>query len=85
MSELFMARLTTKGQITIPVELRRFLDLRAGDYIIFEKRDSRVEMKKMPAADLASFARPIRERFQERGITPQDVEDAIAWARGNKT
>ncbi|MFZ5592319.1 MAG: AbrB/MazE/SpoVT family DNA-binding domain-containing protein, partial [Bacillota bacterium] len=43
-----MARLTTKGQITIPVELRRFLDLRAGDYIIFEKRDSRVEMKKMP-------------------------------------
>ncbi len=83
MSDHYIARVTTKGQVTVPLELRKSLNIKEGDYIIFEKKGSRVEIKKMiPANDFDDFARPIRERFQKEGITPQDVEKAIKWARG---
>ncbi|OPX94012.1 MAG: hypothetical protein A4E53_00134 [Pelotomaculum sp. PtaB.Bin104] len=56
-----------------------------GDDILFVKKDSKVEIKKMtPSNDFEVFARPIRERFQKEGITPEHVEAAINWARGKK-
>lgn len=85
MDEFFIARITTKGQVTVPLELRKHLRVREGDYILFEKKGSKVEIKKMvPPDDFEEFARPIRERFQKEGITSDDVEAAINWARGYK-
>jgi len=85
MSELYISRMTTKGQVTVPLELRKALNVKEGDYILFEKKGSIVELKKIqPAVDFKEFARPIRERFQRKGITPEDVEKAIKWARGIK-
>lgn len=85
MDEFYIARITTKGQVTIPLELRKVMNVKEGDYIFFKKKGSRVEIKKMiPPNDFEEFARPIRERFQKEGITPDDVEAAINWARGEK-
>lgn len=83
MDDFYVSRITTKGQVTVPLELRKHLNVKEGDYILFEKKGSKVEMKKMvPTNDLEDFARPIRERFQKNGITPDDIEEAIRWARG---
>ncbi|HOV80643.1 MAG TPA: AbrB/MazE/SpoVT family DNA-binding domain-containing protein [Bacillota bacterium] len=85
MSELYISRITTKGQVTVPLELRKALNVKEGDYILFEKKGSSVELKKMQSpVDFKEFARPIRERFQKENITPEDVEKAIKWARGIK-
>ncbi|OPY56824.1 MAG: hypothetical protein A4E55_01940 [Pelotomaculum sp. PtaU1.Bin035] len=83
MDEFYIAKITTKGQVTVPLELRKALNVKEGDYILFEKKGSRVEIKKvLPPNDFEEFAKPIRERFQREGITPDDVEAAINWARG---
>jgi AbrB family looped-hinge helix DNA binding protein len=85
MEDFFIARITTKGQVTVPLELRKYLKVQEGDYILFEKKGAKVEIKKMvPPNDFEEFARPIRERFQKGGITLEDVEEAVNWARGNK-
>ena len=34
------ARITSKGQITVPREIRRLLGVRAGDGLLFETDDS---------------------------------------------
>ena len=34
-----LAKLTSAGQITVPVEIRRLLGLRAGDKILFTQND----------------------------------------------
>lgn len=84
MDDFFIAKITTKGQVTVPLELRKHLKVKEGDYILFEKKGSKVEMKKMvPPNDFEEFARPIRERFQKDGIVPEDIEAAVNWARGN--
>ncbi|OPX88693.1 AbrB/MazE/SpoVT family DNA-binding domain-containing protein [Pelotomaculum sp. PtaB.Bin117] len=82
MDEFYIARITTKGQVTVPLELRKALNVKEGDYILFEKKGPRVEIKKvLPPNDFEEFAKPIRERFQREGITPDDIEAAIKWAR----
>lgn len=50
-----------------------------------EKKGSKVEIKKMVNPnDFEGFAKPIWERFQADGITPEDIEAAINWARGQQ-
>ncbi|KJS02194.1 MAG: AbrB family transcriptional regulator [Peptococcaceae bacterium BRH_c4a] len=84
MDEYYIAKITAKGQVTVPMELRKALKIKEGDYILFEKKGLHVEIKKMiPPHDFEEFAKPIRERFQREGITPEDVEAAIGWARGD--
>jgi AbrB family looped-hinge helix DNA binding protein len=85
LDDFFIARITTKGQVTVPLELRKHLKVNEGDYILFEKKGSKIEIKKMlPPNDFEEFARPIRERFQKGGVKQEDVEEAVNWARGNK-
>ncbi len=39
------AKITSKGQITLPKEVRELLDLRKGGVIVFEKEDNKVVIK----------------------------------------
>ncbi len=39
------ARITSKGQITVPREVRRFLGVRKGDRLLFEKDEKGVRVK----------------------------------------
>lgn len=45
-----MPRLTQKGQVTIPVEVRRLLGLRDGDEIVFEVEGGRAALRKKDRA-----------------------------------
>jgi AbrB family looped-hinge helix DNA binding protein len=40
----FRAKVTSKGQITVPVQIRKTLGLRAGDHLRFEQRDGRIHL-----------------------------------------
>ena len=43
---LKMSKITSKGQVTIPVEVRKALGLDVGDTILFEKIDGNIVIKK---------------------------------------
>ncbi|NHI04521.1 hypothetical protein DYY67_2322 [Candidatus Nitrosotalea sp. TS] len=47
MSELSIGSITTKGQITIPKEIRTSLDLKEGDKVIFAIEDGQATIKKL--------------------------------------
>jgi AbrB family looped-hinge helix DNA binding protein len=53
------ATITSKGQITVPREVRRLLGVRAGDRLIFESDGTGVRMR--PVRDESTF-------FKYRGI-----------------
>ena len=42
----YVARVSSKGQITLPAELRKFLGIRAGDSVTFYVTEQSVEFEK---------------------------------------
>ena len=63
------ARITSKGQVTIPRSVREALDLREGDEVIFRVEDARAVLAKTP--DFLSLAGSVRVPSGKRG-TPWD-------------
>lgn len=53
---MLTSTLTSKGQTTIPSEIRKNLDLHAGDKIIFEMIDNHVVIRKITPFDYVYHA-----------------------------
>lgn len=51
------AKITSKGQITIPLEVRKKLGLRPGDKIVFEEKGDENGMTVRPAKKESPFAK----------------------------
>ena len=68
------AKVTSKGQITIPIEIRKFLGLDTGDDIIFEKVNNYVIMKTEDQMDLPKLA---NVRIKTNGVkfTREDANE----------
>lgn len=74
-----VATLTSKGQITIPVEVRRKLGLKPGDRLdfIMEAGDEvRLKAKKRPLADLLGILKGVRKR----PLSIEQMHDAVVEA-----
>lgn len=75
------ATLTSKGQFTLPAEIRQALDLRSGDKLRFELTDD------MQLTVVPKRRRSIRELRQllppltlGRPLTQADIDDAVTGA-----
>lgn len=65
--------LTSKGQLTIPVELRQALDLHPGDKIVFETLDHKILISKKKEDITQAFG-----MFRvEKKISLRDIQRAI--------
>lgn len=85
--EVYVAKVTTKGQVTLPKEVREVLGADEGDYVLFARRGRSFEIRRLslsPEEEFEAFARPIRERFAKEGVVPEDIGEAIRWARAQK-
>lgn len=74
-------KVTRKGQVTIPVEIRNALDIHEGDYLIVEQVNGRIVLRR--AIDIARETSGVFKQY--RKATPIDpaeertaVERAIA-------
>jgi antitoxin PrlF len=70
MNKPLLSRLTSKGQATIPVEVRRTLRLRAGDRVAFDIRGGKVTLKRADSLD-AAFLKLSELAFEEWN-SPED-------------
>ncbi len=71
------ARVTSKGQVTVPVEVRRALDVEEGDTLVFEVAgDYATLRKRRPTMDVAE---EVRARYL-LGRAPRPVTNREAVA-----
>ena len=76
------AKITSKGQVTIPKRVREALDLREGDEVVFRVEESRAVLGKTP--DLLSLAGSVRVPARRRGTTWDDVLRATRRERAER-
>lgn len=69
------ATLTSKGQITVPVEIRNQLGLQAGDRLDFQLKEGKLEVTKV-AGSLDSFITALPKA--KRSFTTDQINEAIA-------
>ena len=73
-----MPRVTQKGQVTIPRQIRLILNIKTGDEVIFEKDRDKVVLKKRTTAD-RNFEKYVGFLSHLKGKRPEDI---IAQLRG---
>ncbi len=52
----YQSRLSSKGQVTIPVEVRERLSLEPGDLVVYEVEGDRAVLRRAEPVDLAFHA-----------------------------
>lgn len=69
--EEYIRKVTTKGQVTIPAEIRRMLEIEPGDRVAFRVTDDGVEL----------YATPMSLEDTFGAVTPQQQPEDFANLR----
>jgi len=87
MESLATTRMSSKGQVVIPEEIRYRLGLKAGtQFVVVGNRDA-VILKAISAPSVKEFNDLIgqaRQRARRAGLRKSDVKAAVARVRGRK-
>jgi AbrB family looped-hinge helix DNA binding protein len=76
-------KITTKGQVTIPVEIREKLGLLPDTEVEFEIVGSAVRMRKVQKSGRARRGKSIVERLRGRGSVRMSTDEILALTRGD--
>jgi len=77
-----LARVTSKGQITIPREIRKKLGLKPGDKVLFVEEDGRITVSNSAQTAITSVQSQFQGAAEDAGITDeQDVVDLVRDVR----
>jgi AbrB family looped-hinge helix DNA binding protein len=87
MESQYVVKITDKGQITLPKELRKAYNLKEGDYLLLFPQGEGLRAEKAlvsPVSRFKELAADTEKRFMDEGLQPSDVEEAVRWARLQK-
>jgi AbrB family looped-hinge helix DNA binding protein len=87
MARIATTKLSSKGQVVIPEEIRRRLGLKAGSQFVVVGDKDTVILKAIPAPSMEEFGRLLgdaRRQAKAAGMKRSDVTDAVRSVRGKK-
>ena len=74
-----VSRVTTKGQITIPIEFRRKFGINVGDKVVFMEIDGMLVIANSNRMAFEEFQQAMTGEAEKAGITGED--DVVAICR----
>jgi len=87
MQELATTRMSSKGQVVIPEDVRTRLHLEAGVQFVVVGEDDVVILKSIQRPSMAEFGgliRKARQQARSSGMKRTDIAKAVSCARGRK-
>ena len=78
-----LAKLTTKNQLTLPRDIVK--EFKGIEYFDVAMADGHILLAPVRMQPLGANLDGIRKKMEKLGITPDDVTDAIRWARKKET
>ncbi|MDA8333675.1 MAG: AbrB/MazE/SpoVT family DNA-binding domain-containing protein [Peptococcaceae bacterium] len=73
------ATVTTKGQVTIPVDIRKAMNIREGDQLFFEMDCDVVKVRKLSPLDV--LFNVVGPKLKESFPTPEDFDEYLRTNR----
>lgn len=73
-----LARVTSKGQITIPKDIREKLNLKPGDKVVFLEEEGRIIFANSSVIALKNFQKQMVDEAKKVGInSEEDIEKLV--------
>ena len=82
-----ITKISSKGQVVIPQEIRKKLDLEEGNLMIVSDQNNTVLLKKIDIPKIKTWeeaVKPFREAAKKINFSQDDLERVIAEIRSNK-
>ena len=87
MANLATTKMSSKGQVVIPEDIRKRLKLKAGSQFVVAGEDDVVILKAISPPSMEAFDALIEEarrQAKQAGLKQSDITTAIAKVRGRK-
>jgi len=72
------SRISSRGQVVIPKELREKYDLKEGDSVVWEEEKGKLVLRK---ADWKDYANEIARKLAEAGVTEEEMLEELKRVR----
>jgi len=79
-----MGKISSRGQVAIPSEIRRQIGLEEGSRVMFMLKEDTVLMRKVSGPTWDEITKPFREAAKKSGLKEKDVVDIIHKYRKSK-
>jgi len=77
-----LARLSSKGQITIPIEIRKKLNLKEGDKVLFLEENGKIVIANSSLVALREFQQAMEGEAEKQGLrSEEDVNKLVKEIR----
>jgi hypothetical protein len=77
-----LAKKTSKNQVTLPKKALQ--EIPETEYFDVTTKDGVLILRPVTVTEPGSRLASVRQKMKELGIAPQEVDRAIAWARGHR-
>ena len=85
MAELIeIGKISSRGQIAIPSDMRHNLGLEEGSKVLFLQEKNAIIIKKVIPESFAEITKPLKESAKKSGLKESDVVDIIHRMRKEK-
>jgi len=81
MIEASTTKLSSKGQVVIPANIRKAASLRKGEKILAIAIDDTIVLKKIVDKSFAETLTPLWEKVRRMGLTEEDINALVEEAR----
>lgn len=85
MSETEIVKMSSKGQLVVPLDIRHMAGLKEGEkFVAFPIKEGvvfkKIEIPKV-TLEFDALAKDVEEQFRKNKIKKKDISGAIKWAR----
>lgn len=81
---LELGTISSRGQIAIPSDIRKGMNLKEGERVLFFLEDDTLLIKKVTTQTFSNLTKPLREAAKKAGMREEDVPDMIHRFRAKK-
>lgn len=79
-----MGKISSRGQIAIPLDIREQLGLEEGSRVLFFTEDNTLLVKKITSQTFAQITQPFKEAARKAGLKESDLAGIVHRVRKNK-
>ncbi len=81
MVEASTTKVSSKGQVVIPANIRKAANLKKGEKILALAIDDTIILKKIVDKSFKETLKPVWEKVRQMGLTEEDINAVIEEAR----